>query len=226
MRGTMSRRPISFIPRSSFPVQRRWSPNFLGKQNRARKTDAVRYRLRPLLVLFFGSAALLCSSRLLFFFHLLADFFLPLGSHFSPLGALGFNHLLAAQQFDEARLRSIAGAPAFVDNAHVAAIAVAKSRRNVVKQTLHGLARHEIPGGQSSGGHVAPLAQRDHLFHMLPHGLGFGGCRLNPLFHNERCHQVAQQRAPVACISSEFLYCSTMTHDVKSLAIFPFFRSY
>src|ERR1700739_4531108 len=55
-----------------------------------------------LLLLLLFLAALLGGSCCLLFFHLLADFFLALGADLCPLGALGFNHLLAAQQFDVA----------------------------------------------------------------------------------------------------------------------------
>ena len=85
------------------------------------------------LLLFFLAATLFGGRCGLLFFHLLADFFLALGADLRPLGALGLNHLLTAQQLDVAGCSSIALPPSFVDDAQIAAAAVAKARRHGIK---------------------------------------------------------------------------------------------
>src|SRR5205807_5211058 len=84
------------------------------------------------------------SGPLLFFFHLLAQLFLALAPDFSPLGALLVNEFFAAQQLDKDGVCAIALAPAFVDDAQIPAVAVAKSGGHGIKQTVHGLTGHEI----------------------------------------------------------------------------------
>src|SRR5579859_1487127 len=121
----------------------------------------------------------------LLFFHLFADLFLALAADLRPLGALGLDHFLAAQQLDENRVGPITGAPSLVDDAQIAAAAIAKARRHGVEQPFHRFPREQVTARQAPRGHVPALAQRDHLFHVRAHRLGLGLRGLNPLFHNE-----------------------------------------
>src|ERR1043166_6262616 len=127
-----------------------------------------------LLLLLFLAAALLGGRGCLIFFHLFTDFFLPLGADLCPLGALGFNHLFAAQQFDVAGGCAIACTPSLVDDAQIAAAAVAKTGRNSIKQAADGLARHQVAASKTASREVSALALCDQFFHVRTHGFGLG----------------------------------------------------
>ena len=60
--------------------------------------------------------------------------------------------------------------------------------------------------------HVALLAQRNHLLHMRTHRLGLGHGGLHAVFHDDGRDQVAQQRAAMAGVASEFESCIAMAH--------------
>ena len=64
---------------------------------------------------------------------------------------------------------------------------------------------------------VAALAERDHLLDVRAHGLGFGLGGLNAVFEDQRGHQVAQKRAPVRGVTSEFPSCFAVTHGFLSI---------
>src|SRR5215831_5405615 len=102
-----------------------------GNKNRAPGCEARLINLARAKLFFFffafsfGRATLFGCGLLLFFFHLLADFFLALGADFGALGPLGFDHFLAAHQLNEHGRRIIAFAEALVQDAQVATVAVA-----------------------------------------------------------------------------------------------------
>jgi hypothetical protein len=65
--------------------------------------------------------------------------------------------------------------------------------------------------------HVAALAEGDHLFDDGPRGLCLGDGRLDLVVEKNGGHQVAQKRAAVAGVPSEFESCIAMTHGRISL---------
>src|SRR5579859_1993505 len=100
------------------------------------------------------------------FFHRLLGFVGLLGAGFGALFALFLLDLLRAQQLDVDRLAAVATAEALADDPQIAAFAVAVARRDRVKKPVHGFASHQKTGSQPASGHVAALAQGDHLFHI------------------------------------------------------------
>src|SRR5947207_560261 len=78
------------------------------------------------------------------FFHLFLGSFHLLGARFRTLGTLLLNELLAAQQFDERLLPAVTLTEAGAHDAEVSAVAVAEARRDGIKQSLYGFARHKI----------------------------------------------------------------------------------
>src|SRR5205823_13342569 len=80
------------------------------------------------------SAALFGCDGFLIGFHLFLDFFFALGADFGAFFALFLDEFFAAQQLDEAGCSAITLAEAFVDDAQIAATAVAKTRGHRIKQ--------------------------------------------------------------------------------------------
>src|SRR5437588_990421 len=91
---------------------------------------------RRKLLFAFGVAGLFGCGGLVGF-HLLLDFFLALGADFSALLTLLLDEFLAAQQLNEACSCAVTLAEALMDDAQVAAVAVAKTRSHGVKQAVH-----------------------------------------------------------------------------------------
>src|SRR5437660_834200 len=71
------------------------------------------------------------------------------------------------------------------------------------------------------GCEIATLAQCDHLFDMWAHGFRFRDRGLDPLFHNQRSHQIPQQRSAVRSIPSKLPASYFVTHS-KNLKSFEF----
>ena len=142
------------------------------------------------------------------FFHLLAAF----RARFGALLATFVEDLLRANQLDEGLLPAIPLAKAGANDAEISAIAVSISRRNVREEAIYGFARGEVRSSQPTRGHVSALAKGNHLLDMRTHRFGFCyGC-LDAFFEYQRAHQVSQQRAPVAGVTSKFPGCFQVTH--------------
>src|SRR5437588_8137196 len=97
---------------------------------------AVLFRQENLLFAF-GGVALFGGGRFLIGFHLFLDFFFALGADFSALFTLLLDELLAAQQLNEACCCAVTLAEAFVNDAQVAAVAVAETRGHGIKEAVH-----------------------------------------------------------------------------------------
>ena len=59
---------------------------------------------------------------------------------------------------------------------------------------------------------VASLAESDHMLRSNPRLFGFGESGFNPLFDDQRSHQIPQKRPPVLCVSAKFSSVITMPH--------------
>src|SRR4051812_30721594 len=68
---------------------------------------------------------------------------------------------------------------------------------------------------------VAALAERDHLLDVRAHGFRLGLRSLDAIFKNQRGHQVAQRRAPVRGVTSEFPSCFAVTHFLSFSTEYP-----
>src|SRR5262249_29585338 len=144
-----------------------------------------------------------CASRLLFvlfflfLFRLLALFCLCL---FSTLGLLYFK--LAAEQFDDCEICSIALAVAEFDDAAGAAVAVGKTRCDRVEDLFCDRVAKQIRLDLAARVQVIALAERDHLLGERPDFLGFGKRRHEAAVVEEVCHEVPQQRTPVRSVAA------------------------
>src|SRR5579864_1847786 len=150
-------------------------------------------------------------------FHRFLGFGNPLGAGFGALFTLLIKDLFAAQKLDERLFRSIALLPCSAHDAQIPAIAIAKTRCDGVEQLDHGFVRHQVRRGEAPSREIATLAQCDHLFDMWAHGFRFRDRGLDPLFHNQRSHQIPQQRSPVRSVPSKFPASYFVTHDKTSV---------
>ena len=98
------------------------------------------------------------------------------------------------------------------DDAQVSAFAVAETGSDGVEELVHGGAGHEVGQGLAARRQIAALAQRDHLLDQRTQGFGLGHGGLDSFFEDERSHQVPQQRAAMAGVSSQFPSCYFVTH--------------
>src|SRR6267142_124996 len=106
---------------------------FVPKSKSARNRALFAFWLSQLFLVFVLGPAAFGARRSLLFFHLFLEIFLALGAGFGALGAFGVDIFLAAHQFDEAGGRAVALAESLVDDAQIAALAVAKTRGHGVK---------------------------------------------------------------------------------------------
>ena len=152
-----------------------------------------------------------CSGDLsLLLFHLFADFFLALGADFRPLCALGFHHLFAAQQFDEA----------FSPPSPLRKPVRMMRRYPPVRSPNRGATVSNSRSTDSRGHHVASARRRAATSPRLPRVIIFSTCGrialafvdrgLNALFHNDaRSPGCAAMRADGWC----FVRFSYLIHD-------------
>src|ERR1700678_442808 len=97
------------------------------------------------------------------FFHGLLSFGGFLGANFCAFFFLFVENLLAAKQFEESLVGSVAFVPVSADDSRVAAVAVAETRADRVEQLDESFIGHEVSARQTACGEVAALAQRDHF---------------------------------------------------------------
>src|SRR5205823_14125902 len=88
--------------------------------------------------------------------------------------------------------------------------------RNFVVEAFDRFASLYIRAGLALGMGVAALAERDHLLDVRAHGFRLGLRGLDAIFKDQRGHQVAQKRAPVRGVTSEFPSCFAVTHGSLS----------
>src|SRR6266568_3250221 len=105
-----------------------------------------------------------------FGFELLALFGLDI---FALLG-LGFELLLGAKEFDKSLLAAVALAETGANDAQVAALAVAVTRRDGFKQPRNSRIGLQEAERLAARVQIALLAQGDHLFHVRADRLGLG----------------------------------------------------
>src|SRR6202041_487927 len=146
------------------------------------------------------------------FFHGFLGFGDFLGAGFGALFFLFVEDLLAAEEFEESLVGSVAFVPVSADDARVAAVAIAETRADRVEQLDQGFIGHEVSASQAASGEVAAFAQRDHLFDDGARRFGLGNGSFDPLLDDHGCDQVAEQRTPVRRVPSEFVSCYFVTH--------------
>src|SRR5439155_26063198 len=106
----------------------------------------------------------------------------------------------------------VAGAPARLDDAGVAAVAIREARRDGVEE------RPDHRGVRHHREHLTPsvkvfaLGQRDHVLGGAANGLGLGFGRGNPLVAEERHEQVAEQRPAMLGEPSELVVGPAVPH--------------
>src|SRR4051812_10381349 len=173
-------------------------------------------------VVFLGRlhAAILRSLRL-GLFHRLLGFCRLFGASFSTLLAFFVEDLLAAEKLEERLIGSVALVPGGTDDARVSAVTIAEPRTDRVEKLDHRIVGHEIRRRQAPRCKIATLAQSDHLLDQRTSGLRLWNRGLDTFLHDHRSDQVAQQRAPVRRVSSEFESCNFVTHFVPSGAKAP-----
>src|SRR5437879_5581844 len=195
-------------------MERKTHPRFGRGLDLSEATKVLRVRA-PLLFLFFFLSSLwtLCLCLRLGLFHRFLGFGNPLGAGFGAFFTLLIKDLFAAQKLDERLFRSIALLPCRAHDAQIPAIAIAKAGRDGVEQLDHGFVGHQVRRGEAASREIATLAQCDHLFDMWAHGFRLRDRGLDPLFHNQRSHQVPQQRPAVRSISSKFPASYFVTHS-------------
>src|SRR5579863_5791251 len=152
------------------------------------------------------------SLLLLGLFHSSLGFLGALGAGFAAFLALFVDQFFTAQKFDEGVVGAVAFSPSGADDAEVAAIAITEAWADGVEKFVDGGAGHEVSKRLTAGGEISALAQRDHLFDLRTHGFGFRHGGLDPLFEDERCDQIAQQRPAVRGVTSQFPSCYFVTH--------------
>src|SRR6202012_4177366 len=97
-------------------------------------------------------------------------------------------------------------------DAQVAAIAVAVAGSNSVEQPRNRFAGLQVRESLTPRVQVALLSQGDQLLHVRTRGLGLGDGGMHAVFKKNGRDQVAQQRAAVAGVASEFVSCIAMAH--------------
>src|ERR1700756_259920 len=135
-----------------------------------------------------------------------------LGASFGALFLLLVENLLAAEQFQKSLFGPVPLVPPGANGARVAAVAVAETGANRVKQLHEGFVGHEVTAGLTARSQVTAFAKRDHLLDQGARSFCLGNGRLDSLFHNHGGDQIAEQRAPVRGVSSEFVSCNFVTH--------------
>src|SRR5919109_671781 len=68
------------------------------------------------------------------------------------------------------------------------------------------------PALPAPGVQVAPLGERDQLLHLRRHRLCLRLAGLDPLVLDQLAREVAEQRAPVSCVSTQLVTGLAMTH--------------
>ena len=175
------------------------------KKNRGK----VKAGLRGLL------AALGFVRVLLLFFELLFEFGALFRFEVVALLALDFELFFRAQQFDEHLFGTIALLEADANDSQIATVAVAVAGSHDVKKALDGIVGAEKGVRLTARVQIALLAERDHFLNVRTNRLGLGHGRLHAVFFNYGRHQVAQKRAAMAGVASEFVSCIAMAHDEK-----------
>src|SRR3954465_8413860 len=146
-----------------------------------------------------------------FGFELLALFGLDLVA----LLLLGFELLFGAEKFDKRLLAAVSLAEAGANDAQVATLAVAVTRRHGFKQPRNSRIGLQEAERLAARVKIALLAESDHLFDVRANCLGLGHGSFHAVFHEDGRDQVAQQGATVAGVASELESCIAMAHDVK-----------
>ena len=146
------------------------------------------------------------------FFHCLLGFGGLLGASFGSLFALLVENLLASEQLEESLVGTIALLPCGANDARISAVAVAEAGADRIEEFHDSFVGHEIRRSETASGEIPTFAQRDHLFNDGARGLGLGNGRLDAFFDDHRSDQIAQQRAPVRGVTSEFIACNLVTH--------------
>ena len=160
-------------------------------------------------------ATLWLVSVFLLIFQLLLEFGALLRLEVGALLALDLKLLLGAQQLDERLFGAVALLESGANDPQIAAVAVAITRSNHVKEPLNSIVCAEKGDRLTARVQIALLAQGDHLLDDGPDGLGLGYGRVHAIFFDNRRHQIPQQRAAMAGVASEFESCIAMAHDEK-----------
>src|SRR5882724_3550776 len=127
------------------------------------------------LVLALGVVGRVLDSLLgLGFFHGFLGLFGALGANRSALLALFLLQFLAAQQLDKGSVCAVAFPPPGANNAQITALTIPETRRHNVEKPGHRLLGHQVSAGLAARGKISALAERDHLLHQRPQGLGLG----------------------------------------------------
>src|SRR5438445_1217676 len=134
--------------------------------------------------------------------HRLLGFFDTLGSSFGAFLALFFLQLLAAQQLDKRLLSAVTLLPTSAYDTQLSAVSISETGSDGVEEFIDRIICHEIGGCPPARREIATFAKGDHFFHVRSHGLGFGHVGFHALLDYEGSHQVAQQSATMARITT------------------------
>src|SRR6266404_882126 len=154
-----------------------------------------------------------CSALRLCLFHRLAIFFGTLSADLGPFLAFLVEHLFATQQFDECFVGTVTFSPCGTHNAEIAALSIAKTWSDGIKEFADRLVRHQVGRCLPSSCQVALFAERNHLLDQRTHRFCLDRSRLDPFFHDQRRDQIPEQRPPVRCVPSEFVSRNLVTHE-------------
>jgi hypothetical protein len=160
------------------------------------------------------SGCVVGAGFVLFFFQGFVEFGALLGLDFFALLALFVELLLCSEEFDEGLFGAIALLEAGLDDAQVAALAIAVARGHGVEEALDGDIGHQERECLTARVEIALLAEGDHFFDQRTDSLRLGDGGLDAIFNDDGGDQVAQQSAAVAGVASEFESCIAMAHDV------------
>jgi len=138
----------------------------------------------------------------LLFLHCFLDLLAALGAQFRAFFATFVKDLLRTDEFDEGLLASVALPKSCPNDSNIAAIAITIAWSYLAEEAIDNLAGSKKRCGETSGSNITALAEGNHLLDVRTHGLGFRDRGLNTLFKNERTHQVAQQCATMARVTS------------------------
>src|SRR5258708_1621031 len=121
---------------------------------------------------------------------------------------------LVADEFEDGPFRAITHASTAVDNARVAAGAVGKLRRDFAEELLRHGRGHQVSRGLAAGLQSVALPEGDNLFGDGACGLGARQSGGDAAVFKQIGDQVAQGRAAVPRIASQFRSRLQMSHCV------------